>query len=314
MLRRELSSLFSGSASTELTAAVAAMLGQRVGLCTLEAFPDGELSVRIGEPVRGRHVVLMQSMSPPVTQSAFQLLLLLDACKRAAASRITAIVPYLGYARADKRHKPREAIGASLLANLLQTAGLDHLVTVDLHSSQIEGFYGVPVDELTAVPMLCDELKQRIAPGTVVVSPDEGRVKMAGAYAQRLSTDVAVVHKQRLSGTETRAIKVVGEVRNRPCLIIDDMITTGGTVAMAIEALLKAGARPEITVAATHGVLVDGARAQLSHPALKEIVVTDTIAPRHLNWPELKVVPIAPLLAAAIMRLSNDESISDLWE
>lgn len=306
--------LFSGSANPDLTAAIARVLDHRVSPSAVERFPDGEMSLHLDEPVRGHAVFIVQSTSPPVTENVFQILAFVDACRRASAGRVTAVVPYFGYARSDKRHARREPIIASMVAGLLQSVGLDHLVTLDLHSAQIEGFFHLPVDHLTAVPMLCDELKHRLPPGTVVVSPDEGRVHMAGQYAQVLGLSSAVLHKHRESGAETRVVRLVGEVRNRPCLIIDDMISTGGTIARAIEALLKAGARPEITVAATHGVLVEGARAQLSHPALREILVTDTVAPHEEHWPELRVVSVAPLLAAAIGRLATRESISDLFK
>jgi ribose-phosphate pyrophosphokinase len=306
--------LFSGSANPDLTAAIAGRLDLHVSPSRTERFPDGEMSLQLDEPVRGHSVFIVQSTSPPVTENVFQLLAFVDACRRAAAGRVTAVVPYFGYARSDKRHARREPIMASMVAGLLQSVGLDHLVTLDLHTAQIEGFFHLPVDHLTAVPTICDELKSRLQPGTVVVSPDEGRVHMAGQYAQLLGLSTAVLHKQRESGTETRVVRVVGEVRNRPCLIIDDMISTGGTIARAIEALLHEGARPEITVAATHGVLVEGARAQLSHPGLREILITDTVAPHHEHWPELRVVSVAPLLAAAIGHLANRESISDLFK
>jgi ribose-phosphate pyrophosphokinase len=307
-------SLFSGPASAELTTAIALSLDHRVSPSAVQRFPDGELSVRLDEPVRGHPVFIVQSMSPPVTENLFDLLLFVDACRRAAAGRVTAIVPYLGYARADKRNARREPIGASMVANLFDAVGLDHLVTLDLHAAQIEGFFHLPVDNLTAVPTLCDELKRHLSPGMVVVSPDEGRVKMASDYAQRLGTDLAVLHKQRESGQETRVTRVIGDVLDRPCLIIDDMISTGGTIAQAVAALLKAGARPEITVAAVHGLLVDGARAQLHHPAVREIIVTDTIVPNHTGFPNLTIVSIAPLLAAAIQRLAARESIGDLFQ
>ncbi|MBI3849084.1 MAG: ribose-phosphate pyrophosphokinase [Verrucomicrobia bacterium] len=306
--------VFSGSANPDLTAAVARVLDHRVSSSAVERFPDSELSLHLDEPVRGHQVFIVQSTSPPVTENVFQLLAFVDACRRAAAGRVTAIVPYFGYARSDKRHARREPIMAGMVAGLLQSVGLNHLVTLDLHTAQIEGFFHLPVDHLTAVPTLCDELKHRLPPETVVVSPDEGRVHMAGQYAQLLGLSTAVLHKHRESGAETRVVRVVGEVRNRPCLVIDDMISTGGTIARAIEALLKAGARPEIRVAATHGVLVEGARAQLSHPALREILVTDTVPLHEANWPVLRVVSVAPLLAAAIGRLANRESISDLFK
>ncbi len=306
-------SLFSGTASHELTAALARNLGHRVSPSGVERFPDGELSVHLDEAVRGRHVFIVQSLCPPVTENLFELLLFVDACRRAAAARITAVVPYLGYARADKRHGLREPITASLVATLLQAAGLDHLVTVDLHAAQIEGFYHLPVDNLSAVSLMCDELKHRLSPGTVVVSPDAGRVATAGDYARRLDATVAVLQKQRQTGAETKVLKVIGDVRDRPCLIIDDMITTGGTIAHAVTALLDAGARPDIMVAATHGVLVAGARERLRHPAVREVVVTDTIARPPSDSSQPTVVSLAPLLARAIRHLANAESISDLF-
>ena len=305
-------SLFTGTANPALATEIALALGHRVSPCVVERFPDGEISVHLDEPVRGHPVFIIQSTSPPVTENLFQLLALVDACRRAAAGRVTAVVPYFGYARADKRHARREPITASMVASLFQAVGLNHLVTLDLHAAQIEGFFHLPVDNFTAVPTFCDELKHRLPAGTIVVSPDEGRVKMASDYAQRLGTDVAVLHKQRQSGSETKIIKVIGDVGDRPCLIIDDMISTGGTIERAMAALLKSGARPDIRVAATHGLLVEGARAALSHPALSEIYVTDTVASHHHDWPQLKVISVAPLLAAAIQRLVMRESISDL--
>lgn len=306
-------SLFSGTANQSLANAIAAALDHPISPCGVEHFPDGEISVHLDEPVRGHPVFIVQPTSPPATENLFQLLALVDACRRAAAGRITAIVPYFGYARADKRHARREPITASMVATLLQTVGLNHLVALDLHAAQIEGFFDIPVDNLTAAGTICDELKRRLMPGTVVVSPDEGRIKMASDYAQRLGTDVAILQKQRKSGSETSTVRVIGDVRGRPCFIIDDMITTGSTAVQAIKALLQAGARPELTIAATHGVLLDGALAQLFHPAVREIVVTDSINANHSNHPHLAIVSIAPLLAAAIQRLVARESMSDLF-
>ena len=312
MTTRELA-LFTGSASEDLAAGIATELCQPLGSSSTRRFPDGELAVTLDQPIRGQSVYIVQSMFPRVTESAFELLLFIDACRRAGAMHITAVVAYLGYARADKRHGRREAITASMLAQLLATAGLNRLVTVELHSPQIEGFYPIPVETLTAVPILSAEIKSCLSSATVVVSPDEGRVQMAREFGSVLNLPVAVLHKIRASGTETKVLNVVGDVRGRPCLIIDDMITTGGTIANAVSALLKAGASPDITIAATHGVLVDGAREQLRHPAIRRIVVTDTIAQQDTGWPELKVVSVAPLLAAAIRRLSDRKSASDLF-
>jgi ribose-phosphate pyrophosphokinase len=240
------------------------------------------------------------------------LLAIVDACRRAAAARITAVVPYFGYARMDKRHDQREPITASMVATLLQAVGVDQVITVDLHAPQIEGFFQIPVDSLSAVPVLATALRDRLPPNAVVVSPDAGRVRMASEYAHALSLPVVVLHKQRESGTATRITHLVGEVRDRPCLIIDDMISTGGTLAEGVARLLEAGARPEITVAATHGLLLEGARDRLDYPSIRAVFVTDSIACPITCWPQLHVVSIAPLLAHAIGRFVADGPIADL--
>jgi len=305
--------LLPGSASRELAEAVASRLGVPLGACGVERFPDGETHVEVREPVRRKEVFLLQSTGPPVNEHLVELMALVDACRRAAAGPITAIVPYFGYSRSDKRHGRREPIAASMVATCLQALGVAHVVTVDLHASQIEGFFQVPVDNLTAEPTLCEALRERLPPGTVIVAPDEGAVKLATRYARRLGKRVVVVHKERESGSETHVTHVVGDVRDCPCLIVDDMISTGGTIRQSVEALLEAGACPEITVAATHGLFTGTAREQLTHSAVRQIYVTDTVAPAVSRWPVLQVVSLAPLLAAAIERFAGDGSISDLF-
>jgi len=284
------------------------------GRCTVERFPDGEINVRLEEPVRGREVFLVQSTCPPVNDSLFELLCLADACRRSSALSVTAVVPYFGYARSDKRRSQRIPIAASMVAELMETVGIGHLVTVDLHAAQIEGFFHIPVDGLTAVPTLCRALATQLPAGVVVVSPDEGRFKAATEYGRLLGAPVAVLHKRREDGATTSVIKVVGEVQGHPCLLIDDMITTGGTLAGALEALLQAGARAEIYVAATHGLFVDGARAKLSHPAIRGIYVTDSVPATTSDWPGLSVVSLAPLLAVTIRRLCTGQSLPNLYE
>jgi ribose-phosphate pyrophosphokinase len=305
--------LFAGTAHPALASRMADLLRVPLGKCTIERFPDGETSVELLEPVRHKEVFLIQPIGPLVNEHLVELLILADACRRAAASRITAIVPYLGYSRADKRHGRREAITASMVATVLQAIGIDHLLTVDLHAPQIQGFFQIPVDSLTAVPTLYNALKHHVSENTVVVAPDAGAVRMATEYAHRLSTSVIVVHKRRESGAETRVTHVVGDVRDRACLIVDDMITTGGTIAESIEALLKAGAHPEITVAATHGLFVSGARERLTHKSVRNIFVTDTVPVTEKDWPQLHVVMVAPLLAGAVERFMSDRSIGDLF-
>ena len=305
--------LFTGTANPALATAIALELGVRLGGCDVARFPDGEVAVQLLEPVRRKEVFIVQPTAPPVDEHLVELLAIVDACRRAAAARITAIVPYFGYARMDKRRGSREPITASLVATLLQAAGIDHVITVDLHAPQIEGFFHIPVDSLSAVPALAAALREHVPSNhAVVVSPDAGRVRMASEYAHALGLQVAVLHKQRESGSATRVTHLVGEVRDRSCLIIDDMISTGGTIAEAVTTLLEAGARPDITIAATHGLLLESVRDRLGHPAIRAVFVTDSIAIPPMRWPQLQIVSIAPLLAQAIRRFVIDGTIDDL--
>lgn len=305
--------IFAGTANPDLAAAIAADLGMFPGACAIERFPDGETSVVLLESVRRKEVFLVQPLSPPVNDHLVELLALADACRRAAAARITAVVPYLGYARSDKRHGRREPISGRMVADVLEAVGIDHVVTMDLHAPQIEGFFHIPVDSLTAVPTLCAILHEKLPPGVVVVAPDAGALRMATDYAHRLKGTVAVLHKRRESGTGTQVTHLVGDVGGKPCLIVDDMISTGGTLASAIDALLNAGARPELTIAATHGLLLPGARQKLMHEAVKKIVVTDTIAGIPKDWPCLQSISIAPVIAGAFKRLLEHRSLGDLY-
>jgi ribose-phosphate pyrophosphokinase len=304
--------IFAGTANAGLAAGVARELGVTLGACEVERFPDGETSVRLDEPVRGREVFVLQPTSPPVNDHLVELLAFADACRRASAARLTAIVPYFGYARSDKRGGRRVTVAASMVADLLQSVGVGRVVTVDVHTPQLEGFFRVPFDSLTAVPVLAEAVRDLLPEGAVVVSPDAGRVRMATSYAHRLQTSVVVLHKRRESGTETRVTHLVGDVRDRPCLVVDDMISTAGTMAESVEALLGAGARPEIVVAATHGLLLEGAREKLSHEAVRGVFVTDTVPLTNRGWPRLRVVSVAPLVAAAIRQFMADGSLGDL--
>jgi ribose-phosphate pyrophosphokinase len=291
-----------GTANPDLAAGIARELGLPLCARRIERFPDGEVSIELQEPVRGKEVFLVQPTSPPVDPHLVELLALADACRRAAASRITAVIPYFGYSRADKRVGRREPVTARMVADLSQAVGIQHVVTLDLHTEQIEGFFTIPVDSLTAVPVLCDALKSRLPGNVVTVAPDAGRVRMATEYAHRLGTPVVILHKRRVSGSETEVIQLVGEAQGRPCLIVDDMISTGGTLAGAIKALLTAGALPEIWIAATHGLFVDDAHARLALDAVRGIWVTNSVAPERL-WPQLHVVSVAPLLARALAEI-----------
>lgn len=305
--------IFAGTANPELAVAIAADLGVVPGACTIERFPDGETSIQLQESVRRKEVFLVQPLSPPANEHLVELLAMADACRRAAAARITAVVPYLGYARSDKRHARREPIMGRMVADVLEAVGVHHVVTVDLHTSQIEGFFKIPVDTLTAIPRLATYLGKDLSPGVVVVAPDAGALRMASEYANRLNGTVAVLHKRREDGTGTRVTHLVGDVAGKTCLIVDDMISTGGTLASAIEALLKAGARPELTIAATHGLLVAGARQKIAQEAIKKILITDTVAGAPKDWPPLHIISMAPLIAGALKRLVEHRSLGDLY-
>ena len=296
-----------GNANRTLAAKVADAAGVALSDALVERFPDGEVNVEIRASVRDKDVFIIQSTAPPVNDHLMELLATVDACRRASAARIFAVIPYFGYARSDKRHGRREPISARLVADLLQTAGTDHVITIDLHASQIEGFFRIPVDSLTAVSILCDSLKRRLPADTVVVSPDAGRLKMATDYAQNLNTSVVLLHKTRETGADTHVTHLVGDVRGRSCLVVDDMISTGGTMVETVERLVEMGARPGIVVAATHGVLLSGARAKLTAAPIGDIFVTDSIEQRLEGWPRLQVVSIAVPLADAIRRLASGE-------
>jgi ribose-phosphate pyrophosphokinase len=305
--------IFTGTANPALAAAIAGGLGIRVGACVVDRYPDGDVAVQLFDPIRRKEVFLVQPTAPPVNDHLVELLALADACRRAGAGRISAIVPFFGYGRADKRHGRREPIMARVVADLMEVVGISNVITVDLHTPQIEGFFHVPVDSLTAVPTLCRALRDRVPRDLVVVSPDVGRVAMATRYAEQcLGAPVIVLHKERMSGVETKVTRIVGEVSGRACLIVDDMISTGGTVAESIAALLAAGARPEIMVAATHGLFVGDARHKLSHPAVREVLVTDTVRAPEQDWPQLRVISIAPLIAEAMQRFLADGWLGEL--
>ncbi|HET7584662.1 MAG TPA: ribose-phosphate pyrophosphokinase [Gemmatimonadaceae bacterium] len=305
--------LFAGSANVELAREVARQLGITLGARTVERFPDGELSVQLEESVRGHDVYVVHPTAPPVNDNLMELLLWADACRRAAAARITAIIPYVGYARADRRQGKRGPVTARAMADALQRAGVGQVVTVDVHSPQLEGFFHVPFENLTAVPLMCDALHEMVTPDTVVVAPDLGAVRLATTYGQRLGLPVAICRKERRSGTEVRVTRVIGDVRDHPCVVVDDMITTAATVVEAIRAIAGEGARDGPLVAATHGVLVDDALGRMAHAGVRELLVTDTIAARPDGQPvAMRTVSVARLIAEAIRRLAREGSLRDL--
>jgi ribose-phosphate pyrophosphokinase len=306
--------LASGNANRKLAMAMAELLDAKMAKCSVKRFPDTEINVQLEDPVREHRVFIVQSSCPPVDQHVMEVFAVADACRRAAASGITWIAPYFGYARSDKRQDRRSPIMGRLVADFAERAGIDHVIAVDLHSQQIEGFFHGPVENLTAVPALAATLQQHLETGWVIVSPDTGRVKMASAYAARLGCPVAVLHKERLSGKKSAIRRVVGEVLRKRCVIVDDMISTGGTISKAVEALMRAGAAEEFIVAAPHGVFTPEARKNLDHPAIRKIIVSDSIPITPGDWPQVQVVSLAPILAGAIRRSMAGESMSGLCE
>jgi ribose-phosphate pyrophosphokinase len=303
--------IFAGPASVRLGAEVCETLKVSPAAYECRRFPDGEMQIEIQDSVGGRDVFLLQSTSPPVEQHLMELLLLADACRRAGAGRLTAMIPYLGYARQDRR-ADRRSLGARVMANAIATAGLDRLMLIDAHTSSIEGFFDIPLEHLTAVPLLARAAAPSMRENSVVVAPDLGAVKRAREYARLLQVPMAFVHKTRLSGADVEAHGVIGDVRNRAPLIIDDMLSTGGTIEAAIGALRAAGAVEPILVAVTHALLVGRARDVLRRLPITRLIVGDTVPIEPPAVSQLEVTSVAPLVATAIRRAFRDESLSDL--
>jgi ribose-phosphate pyrophosphokinase len=297
---------FGGSANPGLAAQVARELGVPLGRSRVERFPDGEVSVRLEDSVRRKEVFVLQPTSPPVDQNLVELLAFADAARRAAADRVTAVIPYFGYARSDRRHGRREPIAARMVGDVLQAVGIRQVVTVDLHTDQIEGFFNIPVEHLSAVPILAEACRAHLGPDAVVVAPDEGRVRMATRYSDALGLPLVALQKRRENGGKAAITGIAGDVEGRSCLLVDDMVSTGGTLVAAMDALLAAGARPDIRIAVTHGLLIGDARAVLDRDELVELLVTDTVPPGHGDWSKLRVLPVAPLIAAAVRDFIGD--------
>ena len=308
--------LFSGSANPQLAEDVAEELGVRVGKADLYQFANTEIYARPAESVRGADCFVIQSHSPEINFHIMQQLIMIDALKRASARRITAVVPFFGYSRADKKMLPREPITARLMSDLFLAAGADRIVSIDLHTGQVQGFIDKPFDHLTALPVITEYLRDKLDGPTTIVSPDAGGVKRAEKYARRLGAYVAWVHKRREADAhnESKALTIIGSVRDRHAVIVDDMIDTAGTVCNAAELLRKKGAR-SVSVAATHPILSDPALDRLKNAPIDEVVVCDTLPiPDDVRtFDKLTVLSVAPVLAEALQAIFMESSVSDIF-
>jgi ribose-phosphate pyrophosphokinase len=305
--------LLSGSANRPLAEEVSQQLGQPLCAVTIRKFADGELFVKIDENVRGRDVYIIQPTNPPA-ENLLELLLLMDAAKRASAARVTAVIPYFGYARQDRKDQPRVAISAKLMANMVSVAGADRVLGMDFHQHQLQGFFDLPVDHLYASPVLISHYRQKQLKDLVVVAPDVGSAKMARGFANRLHASLAIIDKRRAGANVAEVMNVVGDVDGHDCLIPDDMIDTAGTMVEAIKAIKQRGAR-DIYVCATHALLSGPAVQRLSDSPVTEVTVTNTIdLPPERRFDRLKVLSIAGLLAKAIGYTHSDQSVSSLFD
>ena len=305
--------IFSGTSHRALAERIAESLGTKLADVHVTAFPDGETFVKINENVRGDDVFIVQPSCPPTNHNIMELLIMVDAARRASAGRITAVMPFFGYARQDRKDQPRVPITAKLVANLLTSAGVGRVLTMDLHAPQIQGFFDIPVDHLYAKPALIGYLRERHpdASNICVVSPDVGGVKMARAYADALGADLAIVAKHRISATRVEAMNVIGEVEGRDVILVDDMTETAGTLTAAAEILGKHGAR-RIFAAVSHAVLGDLGRERLQNSVIEEIITTDSVP--QASGEKVRAVGIAPLLGEAIRRINGGQSVTSLFE
>jgi ribose-phosphate pyrophosphokinase len=306
--------LYSGTSHPGLAGEVAARLGVELGEPNLRRFSNGEIHCRFDESVRGADVFIMQSHVEPINASIMEQLIMIDAAKRASAKRITAVCPYYGYSRQDRKAEGREPIAAKLVADLLTAAGVDRVVSVDLHSGQIQGFFDKPVDHLTAMPVLLEYLRREAPDDIVVVSPDAGRIRVAERYSQALVSDLAFVHKRHVKGkaNSVEARGVIGEVEGRRCVLIDDMVDTAGTAVAAADILLENGAT-EVWLMATHGLLSGPAVERLNGSKIARVVVTNTVPPPVQELANLEVLSVAPIIADALDAVFEDTSVSDIF-
>lgn len=303
--------VFTGNANPELAKEICRYLKIPLGKAEVTQFPDGETYVKILENIRGKDVFIIQPTCPPVNKNLMELLLMIDAAQRASAERVTAVLPYYGYGRQDRKVEPRVSIAAKLVANLIARSGAHRVLTLDLHAAQIQSFFDIPVDHLFAIPVICRYFKKK---GFVVVAPDAGGVARARFYAKRLGVPLAIIDKRRDLTGKTTVMNVIGEVKGKNLVIVDDIIDTAGTLMKAVRALKNKGAR-EISAACTHGIFSPPAIETLKEKVIKEVVVTNTIPlPKEKRLKKIKVLSVAPLLGEAIKRIYKGESVSSLFD
>lgn len=308
--------VFAANACPSLAGSIADKLKISLGALEVGRFSDGEISVHIMESVRGCDVFVVQSTSSPVNENLMELLIVIDALRRASAGRITAVIPYFGYARQDRKARARDPITAKLVADLITTAGADRVLTMDLHASQLQGFFDIPVDHLLGIPVLCKEILKReiYKQDIIVVSPDMGSVGRARTMAQRIHAPLAIVDKRRPKPNSVEVMNIIGDVAGKPCLIVDDMIDTGGTMCSAAQALMDKGAT-EVHACCTHGVLSGQAQERLDKSVIKSIMILDTIERKDtLLIPKINIISVAPIFAEAIESIYSDLPLSRLYE
>ncbi len=305
--------LFSGSSNRPLAEAICQSIGMELGQCTVTSFPDGETFVKVEENVRGEDIYIIQSTSPPTNHNLMELFIMMDAMRRASAKRITAVLPFYGYARQDRKDQPRVPITAKLVANLLVAAGANRVLTMDLHAQQIQGFFDIPVDHLYAAPVMYDYLRKKNIENLVVVSPDVGGLKMAHAYAQVLNTDLAIVAKRRKSATEVESTAIIGEIRGKNVLMVDDLTETAGTLTTAAKLLKKKGAK-KILACVSHAILGEIGIERLRKSVIDELITTDTVCRPAIDGVNITTLSVAGLLGEAIKRIHSNSSVNSLFE
>lgn len=305
--------IFSGSSNEPLARAIAAYIGIELGKSTIRPFPDGETFVKIEENVRGEDVFLVQSSSPPTNHHLMEMFIMIDALRRASAARITAVVPFYGYARQDRKDQPRVPITAKLVANLIVAAGANRILTMDLHAQQIQGFFDIPVDHLYAAPVMYDYLKRKKLRDLVVVSPDVGGLKMAYAYSQVMEAGLAIVAKRRKNATEVESLAVIGEIRGKNVLLVDDLTETAGTLTQAADLLKRKGAK-KILACVSHAVLSEVGVERLRKSSIDELVTTDTVLRPAISGLKVTTLSVAGLLGEAIKRIHSNSSVTSLFE